>query len=266
MTTDRPARTSFQPPPRSPINPAVSNHFLPKTESELSSWALLLGAALVRSPAALGVSPDAAATFLAEAEAFAASLAAVSVPAMRTTGLTARKNEQRDRLVASARRLVPVVRSYTAGESELQVNLGLFLCRERRKRVPPPTLAPVLSVESGPGRSAVVRLRDATRPGRARPEGVVGAILFAQFTADVPRDNSAWAFVATTTATTLRVPLTGGDLYAPAPVWLTARWLGTALQSGPPSNLAHAYLLPTPQVDPLPRKAQSAEEVIKLAA
>ena len=229
----------------------MSDHYLPKGDLPRCDWTRNLAAGLLADAAGCGVSQQAAAEYAVLQASYAAALKRAGDPETATRVATADKNDVRARLIALTRRLVPVVRSATAGDAARQVSLGLPPRQTAWRQIPGPASAPLLRVEpsagSTPGHVVTLRLINVDRAeggsGRSRPAGVVGATLFSHAGDAPPAAEADWRFEAATTLTRVRLKL-AADLPDFAPVWLTARWLGTALQPGPAAAPVQTYLLP----------------------
>lgn len=207
------------------------------------SWSASFAARLAGDPTAYGVTEGQAAAFAELQAVFAEAYGRARSPATATKGATAAKNGARRAMEREARRLARIIGAAPGVTAAQKIDLGL--CARPAgpgPALPQPATAPLLSVVGVRGRRVTLRLRDGEAPTRrARPHGVMGAVVLVYVGDQPPADPSAWRYQGLVGATKLDVDFTA-NLPPGTKVWLTARWSSPRGEVGPSASPVSAYL------------------------
>lgn len=224
--------------------------FIPSREAELVTWAENFATLLTAAPTDYGVTLEQAAACAALFGAFDMAYTAANNPATRSRVTVVTKNAAKDAMVADIRALARIIQASPLVNDTLRAQLGLTVRDPDPSPIPVPAEAPEMDILSVSGYTVRVRLHGVDLPGRAKPEGVEGAVVVSYVGQSPPQDINLWTFQGNTTRTTLDV--TFPDDVAPGTtVWLRAFWYNPKAQAGPASPAMSTYL----QIGNLPQAA-----------
>jgi hypothetical protein len=210
--------------------------FLPRRDHDLLNWSIAYRNALIATPEQFGVLPEQAVEYSALHDLFAARLAALVHPGMRSKPNFTAKQDARIALVKSARALARQIRSQPFVTDEMRVALGLNLRNTSRPRIPRPSHAPMVAIMNTRGRRIRVRVMNATGPlRRGRPRGVHGAMVLWSIGGVGGRamsDPMAWSAAGATSRGVLTAELPA-SVPCGSQVWVTAYWFNGRNEDGP---------------------------------
>jgi len=189
-------------------------------------------------PARYGIDLPTAAAYEALHDAYAAAYQTASDDITRTKITITAKDLAKEALIDGPdgiREIVDFVQgrpeTTDVMRAELQINI-----RAEPTPAPVPSVWPQMSILSVVGRTVTIRLEDSENPlNRGRPEDVASATVLMFVGEDAPTELTDWSFY--TNATKVRsIPITfGSAIPAGSKVWVTAFWMNTRGESGPPA-------------------------------
>jgi len=216
---------------------AATTDYLPAREADLLQWSTNFDTRINAGALNYGLTVPQAAAYTVLHDAFAAAYATANEPITRTPAAITTKNTAKNALirgVGGIRELAAIVQAFPGTTDTERVELGLNVRDTEPTPIPPPSVAPGLSVSLVTGRTVKVRVFDALVPSsRSKPEGVLGASVYSYVGETAPVDIDSWKYEGSTTRTTIDVefPATVAN---GSRVWLTAYWTNPRLESGPP--------------------------------
>lgn len=214
----------------------ASLDYLPTREADLLQWSVNFNAHITADPTAYGLTLPQQAAYTVLHDAFAAAYTTANDNATRTPAAIQTKNTAKANLISGSngiRELAGIIQAFPGTTDTERIELGLNVRDTEPTPIPPPSVAPGLSVLMVTGRTVKVRVFDALVPSsRSKPAGVKGASVYSYVGETAPVDIDSWKYEGSTTRTTFDV-----EFPATAPagstVWLTAYWTNPRLESGP---------------------------------
>jgi hypothetical protein len=164
----------------------------------------------------------------------------------KSKALVIAKNAAKNSLLVYARELYGFIQSSLTVSDEDKALIGVTVIDRSPSPVPPPALAPLVTLVSVTGRVARYKLADATAPtSRRKPLNAEGATILSYVgttpPATPPTGDAGWKIEGQTGRTTFAVefPLT----VAPGtPCWVTAVWYNRRGEYSPACAPVQAYL------------------------
>jgi len=211
----------------------MSRHdFLPTKESELVTWTTSFTNLIVGSPTDYGLTVPEATAYQALSDDFIAAYLVVQNNLTRSPANIILKNEKKALMIEGARALSRQIQGTPSVTPAMKSELGLNPRITPRVPIPVPSEMPEVDVNSVVGRVVTVRLHSATSEGRAKPNGVGGAMVYT-FVGETPPDElGEWFFQGNVTRTLFEIEFPNS--VAPGTkVWVTAAWTNPRGQAGP---------------------------------
>jgi hypothetical protein len=172
-----------------------------------------------------------------------AAVADANDPAKRTSSSIALRDQRLRDFRRLASRVVSIVRGNAELDDKQLEDLGVQPIKTRRKEIPAPTEAPVLTAYLERG-NIVVKLRRVAE-GRGKPENAKMATVFRHVG---PTPPEAWLPGMTVTKTTLSFPIPASQ--SGETLWICAFWQNATGASGPTSRPV-SVSLPATQARPI---------------
>lgn len=168
--------------------------------------------------------------------AYEAAYAAATNPNTNSKANVNGKNQAKEQLLygpGGAWQLVNIVQAFPGTTNTMRGTLGLRIPSESPTPIPPPKVAPDLSIIATMARVIKIRLRNQDSPdSRGKPSGVQGATVLYHVGEEMPSDPSQWVFAQNTSRTLVDVDIPP-TVPAGSKVWLTAFWFNNRKQSSP---------------------------------
>ena len=205
--------------------------FLPRADVKLMGWTRVFGRLIEEDPQRYGLTAGEAGAYAVTREAFVVALRDATRYETQGPRTVRLKNKSRQQLEDATRQLARQIRAHPGITSDELFQLGLVRHRERAEAVGVQT--PRVGVRTQ-GRRLWVTLRGSKR--RARPKGVVGAVINT-FVGELPsEDFGEWTFRGNTTRPEWSRVVPNDEAPPGARVWVAACWLDRRLQPGPASR------------------------------
>jgi hypothetical protein len=213
--------------------------FLPYTDPGLLAWSLNFSTRITATPTAFGLTAALASSYAGLHSAYAAALADCD-PNTRSKALVIAKNQARANLKANARLLSNLVQGTASVTDAQKSELGLNV-RKQPTPIPPPTQAPVLTVEKVSGWTLSIRLKTVQGGTRGRLAQTLGAAVFSYAGENPPTDISQWTQQGLVGKAMFDVVMSN-ELPPGTKVWLTAYWFNGSKESGPACPPVPTYI------------------------
>jgi hypothetical protein len=185
-------------------------------------------------------------------DAWMAAYDAATADGSKSKALVVAKNDAKNALLVLAREYYGQIQSSLAVTNENKTLIGVRVRDSIPSPVPPPALAPLVTIVSVVGRVARFKLADATAPtSRRKPLNAEGATILSYVGATPPAANDpGWKIEGQTGRTTFTVEFP--NTVAPGTAcWVTALWYNRRGQYSPACAPVQTYL----QVGPLSEAA-----------
>jgi hypothetical protein len=207
--------------------------FPPRKDADLFAFTPIFSAKITAAPTDYGLTAADATAFASLSTAWVNAYNLAADPDTRTKSTVAAKDQARTNVLASLRSLGKRIQATPTVTDAQKESLGLPVHDTKPSPVPPPAVAPILTVVSAVGNTVRLRLEDATAPSRrGKPANVAGAAVFSFVGDEPPADLAAWSFEGNTSRTTFDVVFPAS--VAPgALVWFCACWFNPRLANGP---------------------------------
>lgn len=210
----------------------MSTRFLPTRESVLDTWLTHFSAQITAAPGAYGLSPADALSIKTAVDAWHAAYLTAAAPVTRTRGTVATKRGEKKNVVGVVRGYAAKVRSNDAVSGELKIGLGLKLRNAKGSPVPAPASPPALSVRGFHPGFHVLRATDVdTRPGRGKPPGTAGLLVYRAVEEDVAGGPHSAEFLTLSTRVTFTSTFEHAQRGRTATYF--ARWINAKGETGP---------------------------------
>ena len=230
-----------------PKGPAMGTTFFPSTDVGLLAWSTRFASVLAEDPQAYGVPDDVVAAFVVLQAEFAEAYARSAALGTRSKVDTTTKNEVRERLKMSARRVASVIAGQPDVTDAQRIAIGLTVSAGRTASAVPG--AARLAVSLGLHHTVTITLDDAGVGFRTRwPDGVVGAVLMRHVGDDPPTAFDDFKFVGLIGRPRVEVHL-GSDVPSGATVWFTAAFFNARKELGPAATAVPVRLTIEPAVN-----------------
>jgi hypothetical protein len=209
----------------------MGKSFYLRTDGAVYAGSQLFATAISNDPGAYGLVQAQADDYAAANARYATAYLAAIAPMTRTRGAVMGKNAALANLRAVAAGLAKVIDGTASVPAARKVDLGLNV-RAARPPIPPPDVAPEITIVERSGTLVRIRLHDGTGSRRGRPPGVAGASVFSRVSPTVSSKMADYGFVRNTTRTTVDVAF-DPSLPPGTIVWICAYWHNPRGQSGP---------------------------------
>ena len=156
-------------------------------------------------------------------------------PSTRTGPAIEAKQMAKTTLINATRSLVDVMQAWPQMTDEKRRLLGITVRATKPTPVGRPTVKPYLEVAGADQNTITVRILQ-SKTERAKPKGVLGAILFSAVGPTPPTTESGWFSQGNTTRSSVQVHFP--DTVPPGSrVWFTAVFFNRKLETGPAANV-----------------------------
>ncbi len=161
----------------------------------------------------------------------------------RSKALVVAKNDAKAALLVLARELYQLIQASLVVTNENKTLIGVHVRNTEPTPVPPPALAPLVTLTSVIGRVARYKLADATAPtSRRKPLNAEGATILSFVGATPPPSNdSGWKVEGQTGRTTFTVEFPNSVVPGTA-CWVTVVWYNRRGEYSPACAPVQAYL------------------------
>jgi hypothetical protein len=197
--------------------------FLPRTDAGLLAWANNFIAVVEPVVTTYGLVAADITAFQTLTDAYQTALAACA-PGQRSKGAVAGKNQAKTDLKAKARLLSDRVQGTAGVTDQMKIDAGLNV-KAQPAPVPPPAVAPRVTVKNVVDRMATYWISDATVEGRRRrPPNADGATIMS-FVGETPppKGDAGWKLEGQTGRTNFTVQY-GNDVQPGAACWVSCIW------------------------------------------
>jgi hypothetical protein len=217
--------------------------FLPRTDAGLLASAEAFSSQISAAAASFGVPAGTATSLASTVSDYADAYAAATNESTRTKGKIAAKNTARAALRSACSDVAKLVYGTATVTDEQLTDLGLTVRDVSPSPVPPPALAPLLTLLLVVGRVAKYKIADAAEPNtRRRPANAIGATILSYVGATPPPANDpGWKIEGQTGRTTFSVQF-GNDVEPGTPCWVACMWYNRRGQYSPACQPVQAYL------------------------
>lgn len=153
--------------------------YIPNKDVDLVTWGNTFASALTANPAAYGIDAGDALLIQTEYDDYAAAYTIATDPATRTPETVAHKNGEKALFLADARYFAQLISANRGVSNEDKIAAGLVIPDTVPTPVPTPTTAPQLQLVGATPGIHTIRYHDESTPTtKAKPFGVIGALLF----------------------------------------------------------------------------------------
>lgn len=159
----------------------IAVSYIPNPDPEALAWLENFSSTAEIKPTAFGIDPRDVASLAGLIRDFREKLEVAGCPETRTSPAITAKIIARNAAVQAVKRLVKAIKAHPLTIDEDLRNFGLPLPHERRKVVPAPQTAPILTVRGAAGVNGSHRLTFAdslTPESRRKPDGVMHLQLY----------------------------------------------------------------------------------------
>lgn len=231
----------------------MSKPYYALSDANLLVWANNFADRLVATPAVFHVTPEQAASMQAKTSTFNTALAAWSDPISRTPIAMTNKTTAREALVELAKYLVNSINSNPATTDAQRDELRIK-ARKKPSPIPPPSVSPMIDIESVSGRTVDIRLHGGGKR-KGRPAGAAGASIFTAIGESAPVEIDQWKFEGLTSKTKFEIVFP--ESASASTVWITANWYNERGETGVACAPVRVNL-PATQVVPVTAKIKIA--------
>lgn len=212
----------------------VRYDFFPDREPEMLAFGANFARVLQDREDHFGLPDEIVAEFADRQRLFERCYERATTPATRTSLAVAEKNEARRGMESLARMMARQLNGSMLVDDSARQALGLTIRKPRTRHVRPPGAAPVVQVIAVDGHDVTLRLMDAERPRRARPDEAQAATIFYALGEEAPLSRRDWTWGMGTSKTLVRLRIRG-DHPAGTAVWISAWWQNRRDEPGPAS-------------------------------
>jgi hypothetical protein len=216
---------------------------VPTVDGPLAEWSTNFFALGTAQPADFGLTAAQMTSYGTLHDAWMAAYNAAKADGSRSKALVIAKNDAKNSLLVLAREYYGQIQSSLAVTNENKTLIGVLVRKTEPTPVPPPTLAPLVTLVSVVGRVARYKLADATAPtSRRRPLNAEGATILSYVGATPPAaDDSGWKIEGQTGRTTFTVEFS--NTVAPGTAcWVTVLWYNRRGEYSPACAPVQTYL------------------------
>lgn len=219
----------------------MGHGYLPTREAEQVTWFTDFDRNLSSKPAEyFGLGEQTIEDYHTTFTRFIAAYGVASNPETRTRPNIELKQIAKQTLINSTRSLVEVIQAWPQMTDDKRRLLGITVRSKHNTPAERPSMKPFLEVVNVDGNTATVRILQ-SKVERAKPKGVVGAILYSAVSPTPPTSESGWFSEGITTKSTNQVQFP--DTVAPGSrVWFTAVWYNRKAETGPVANVVGTNL------------------------
>ena len=216
---------------------------VPTLDAPLAEWSTNFNTRGVAAPADFGLDAGQMTLYTPLHTAFIAAYNASKAEGARNKALVQAKNDAKGSLLVYARELYAFIQASLTVSNENKTLIGVLVRDFEPTPVPPPALAPLVTLMSVIGRTARYKLADASAPGtRRRPINAEGATILSYVgTTPPPAGDPSWKLEGQTGKTVFTVQFP--DSVAPGTAcWMTALWYNRRGDYSPACAPVQTYL------------------------
>ena len=219
----------------------MARGYLPAREAQLVTWIGDFYRNLSTKPANyFGVSEQAIQEYNVSMTRFTDAYMLASNPDTRTGPTIEAKQMARKTLINSTRSLVDVMQAWPQMTDDKRRLLGITVRATRSTSTGRPGIKPYIEVAGVDQNTITLRILQ-NKSVRAKPKGVIGAILFSAVAPTAPTTESGWFCQGNSTKSTVLVQFP--DTVPPGSrVWFTAAYFNRKLETGPAANVVSTNL------------------------
>ena len=214
----------------------MGKSYLPRDEAGRVAFMGNVAEHLVEEPQAWGFDAAEAAAYAGVQAAFASAWQRSQQATSRSHLTVGEKNDAMAEAVAATRAVVARLEAWPGMSDDKRRRLGLTVAAPRRRRIPRPDTAPLLSIDSVRGRRVRLRIDRPTWGNHQTPHGkpphARGSMVMTHIGETFPPDPAAWRFERNTGQSTLDIQLPH-HIPPGTKVWFTACWFNPRFQNGP---------------------------------
>jgi hypothetical protein len=225
---------------------------VPTVDAALAEWSTNFNALGVAQPADFSLTAGQMTQYTTLHTAWMVSYNAAKADGSKSKALVVAKNDAKRSLLVLAREYYGLIQSSLAVTNENKTLIGVRVRNTEPTPVPPPALAPLVTLTAVTGRVARYKLADATAPtSRRKPLNAEGATILSYVgTTPPPVTDAGWKVEGQTGRTTFSVAFP--STVAPGTAcWVTAVWYNRRGEWSPACAPVQAYL----QIGPLAEAA-----------
>jgi hypothetical protein len=216
---------------------------VPTLDAPLAEWSTNFNTLGVASPTTYALTAAQMTQYTGLHTTWISAYNAAKADGSRSRALVMAKNDAKADLLPYARQLYSFIQASEAVTNENKTAIGVTVRKTEPTPMPPPAFAPQIVVESVIGRTAKVRLADATAPAkRRRPVNAEGATILSAYGATPPpAGDSGWKIEGQTGRTTFSIEF-GHEVGSTTPCWITAVWYNRRGEYSPATTPVQCYL------------------------
>lgn len=216
---------------------------VPTLDAPLAQWSTNFNTLGVANPADFSLTSTQMTAYTALHDAWIAAYDAAKADGSKSKALVVAKNDAKFSLLVLAREYYGFIQSSLAVSNENKVLIGVHIRKTEPTPIPPPALAPLVTLTTVVGRVARYKLADATAPtSRRKPLNAEGATIFS-FVGPTPpaTDEAGWRNEGQTGKTTFAVEFPS-TVVPGACCWITVVWYNRRGEYSPACEPVQTYL------------------------
>jgi hypothetical protein len=216
---------------------------VPTTDGPLAEWSTNFKTLGTATPADFSLTAGQMTSYGTLHTAWMAAYNAAKADGSRSKALVMAKNDAKAALLFFARELYAFIQSSQSVTNENKTLIGVRVRDSEPSPVPPPALAPLVTLVTVIGRVARYKLADATAPtSRRKPLNAEGATILSFVGATPPPSNdSGWKIEGQTGRTTFTVEFPNSVAPGTA-CWVTVLWYNRRGEYSPACAPVQTYL------------------------
>jgi hypothetical protein len=216
---------------------------VPTLDAALAEWSTNFNALGVAHPTDFSLTTGQMTSYTTLHTAWMAAYNAAKADGSKSKALVMAKNDAKASLLVYARELYALIQASLTVTNENKTLIGVVVRDNIPTPVPPPALAPLLTMVSVVGRIVRYKLADATAPtSRRKPLNAEGATILSFVGATPPPSNdSGWKIEGQTGRTTFTVEFPNSVVPGTA-CWVTVLWYNRRGEYSPACAPVQTYL------------------------
>lgn len=206
--------------------------YIPTRDVDLAPWLTNFSTLITAAPATYGLQPSDATAISTVVDAYEAAYTISSNPSTRTPATIAAKDSAKGAALPIVRLYAQTIKLNQGVSNENKIALGIHINDAGPSPVPVPTSLPLLTITGARHLFQEIKIQATETPtSKAKPAGVLGALIFTTVGTTVATDPDVSPFKALNTKTPTQLEFTSDQVGKIATTW--ARWYNRKGQLGP---------------------------------
>jgi hypothetical protein len=225
---------------------------VPTVDAPLAEWSTNFESRGTAQPIDFGLSAAQMTQYTTLHDTWMSAYNAAKADGAKSKALVMAKNDAKAALLTYARELYAFIQASLTVTNENKTLIGVVVIDREPSPVPPPALAPLVTLMSVTGRAARYKLADATAPSsRRKPLNAEGATILSHVGPTPPPANDpGWKIEGQTGRTTFTVEFPN-TVEPGTPCWVTVVWYNRRGEYSPACAPVQTYL----QIGPAAQEA-----------